>query len=69
VRGAGGWGGEHGLAELRRVDPGVKAIIWSDWVNPGLRAYVRRGDCCILGKPHALGELRLRLDELLPPRG
>lgn len=56
---------EQILVDARKLDPGVKVMIWTDWVNPGLRAWLRPGDCCVLGKPHALGELRLKLEELL----
>ena len=61
----GGWGGEQTLAELRRLDPGVKAMVCSGSLNAPVDTYVRQGFGSVLGKPYTLAELRLKLEEIL----
>jgi CheY-like chemotaxis protein len=62
-----GWGGEQALAELRKLDPGVKAMVCSGSLNAPVEAYVRQGFGTVLGKPYTLAELRLKLEEMLSP--
>jgi CheY-like chemotaxis protein len=60
-----GWGGEQALAELRKLDPGVKAMVCSGLLSAPVKTYVRKGFGCVLSKPYSLAELRLKLEEML----
>lgn len=53
-----GWGGEQTLEELRRLDPGVKAMVCSGTLAGGTADYLRKGFRAVLGKPYSLGDLR-----------
>ena len=63
----GGWGGERTLAELRKLDPGVKAMLWCGSLDAPSEAYVRQGFGAVLGKPYSLEELRLKVEKILFP--
>jgi CheY-like chemotaxis protein len=63
----GGWGGEQALAELRKLDPGVKAMVCSGLLSRSVEAYKRQGFGSVLAKPYTLSDLRVKLDELLSP--
>ena len=64
----GGWGGEQALAELRKLDPGVKAMVCSGLLSRSVEAYKRQGFGSVLAKPYTLCDLRMKLDELLSPQ-
>jgi CheY-like chemotaxis protein len=63
----GGWGGEKALSELRRLDSGVKAMLWCGSLDAPSEAYVRQGFGAVLGKPYSLEELRLKVEKILFP--
>ena len=63
----GGWGGERTLAELRKLDPRVKAMLWCGSLDAPSEAYVRQGFGAVLGKPYSLEELRLKVEKILFP--
>jgi CheY-like chemotaxis protein len=62
-----GWGGEQTLSELLKLDPGVKALVCSGSMAGTVRDYERKGFCGVLGKPYAMGELRVMVQAALPP--
>jgi two-component system, cell cycle sensor histidine kinase and response regulator CckA len=62
-----GWNGERALHELKRLDPGVRTMVCSGLLDAPHETYVRKGFGCVLPKPYSLGELRLKLAELLSP--
>jgi CheY-like chemotaxis protein len=62
-----GWGGERTLAELRKLDGGVKAMVCSGLLSRSPAAYASLGFGCVLAKPYTLVELRQKLEELLSP--
>jgi CheY-like chemotaxis protein len=61
-----GWGGEETLAELLKLDPGVKALVCSGSLARPVAEYRQQGFCGVLGKPYALGELRTVVEAALP---
>lgn len=61
----GGWGGERTLAELRRLDPAVKAMVCSGSLSGPSDAYARQGFGAVLAKPYALEELRRKVETTL----
>ena len=61
----GGWGGERTLAEIRKVDAAVKAMVCSGSMAGPAETYRQQGFCAVLGKPYSLGDLRLKLEEML----
>jgi CheY-like chemotaxis protein len=63
----GGWGGEQALAEIRRIDRAVKAMLCSGFLSKPVESYVRQGFGSVLGKPYTLAELREKLEETLAP--
>lgn len=62
-----GWGGEQTLAELLKLDPGVKALVCSGSLSGPVAAYRMQGFCGVLSKPYALGELRGVVEAALAP--
>jgi two-component system, cell cycle sensor histidine kinase and response regulator CckA len=63
----GGWGGEQTLAELRKLDDGVKAMVCSGLLSRSVEAYARLGFGCVLAKPYTLSQLRQMLEVMLSP--
>ena len=65
-----GWGGEQALAELLRLDPGVKTLVCSGSLEGPKAHYVKKGFRGVLGKPYSLVELRGELEAVLqaPPK-
>jgi hypothetical protein len=63
----GGWGGEQALAELWKLDPGVKAMVCSGSLDASPEAYARQGFGGVLGKPYSLSELHLKVEMTLFP--
>jgi len=61
-----GWGGEQTLAELLRLDPGVKALVCSGSLEGPKTHYENKGFRGVLGKPYSLTELRGQVESLLP---
>lgn len=61
-----GWGGERTLSELRRLDPGVKALLCSGSLSGPREDYEKKGFSGVLGKPYALGALRTVVEAMLP---
>lgn len=61
----GGWGGERALAELKKVDPGVKAMVCSGSLARPAASYGEQGFSAVLCKPCSLEDLRRRLEEML----
>jgi DNA-binding NtrC family response regulator len=61
----GGWGGERTLAEIRKVDAAVKAMVCSGAMSRPAEAYRQQGFSAVLEKPYSLGDLRLQLEEML----
>jgi CheY-like chemotaxis protein len=62
---ANGWGGERTLAELLRLDPGVKALVCSGTLAESRVYYEKKGFRGVLGKPFTLAELRGELEGVL----
>ncbi len=62
---AAGWGGEQTLAELRKLDPGVKALVCSGTLDGPKNHYEKKGFCGVLGKPYSLVKLRGEVEALL----
>jgi len=60
-----GWGGEQTLAELRELDPGVKALVCSGSLEGPRAHYEKKGFCGILGKPYSLADLRGQVEAML----
>ena len=61
----GGWGGEQTLAELLRLDPGVKALVCSGSLSGPAAEYERKGFRGVLRKPYAIGDLRGAIEAAL----
>jgi CheY-like chemotaxis protein len=61
----GGWGGEETLAELRRLNPGVKAMVCSAALAASPDAYLRKGFRAVLSKPYSIVELQQKLETTL----
>ena len=61
----GGWGGERTLAELRGLDPGVKAMVCSGSLSGPPDVYSRQGFGAVLAKPYSLEELRRKVESSL----
>ena len=61
----GGWGGERTLAELRGLDPGVKAMVCSGSLSGPPDAYSRQGFGAVLAKPYSLEDLRRKVETTL----
>ncbi|MBI2518595.1 MAG: ABC transporter substrate-binding protein [Opitutae bacterium] len=65
----GGMGGREALEHLKKLDPGVRAIVSSGYSrDPVLANYRAHGFCGILPKPYGLEQLRHVLREVLTPR-
>ena len=66
----GGMGGREALAELRALDPDVRAVVSSGYANdPILSRFRDYGFCGVLTKPFALQDLRRVLWQVLEPPG
>ncbi|HWR98225.1 MAG TPA: response regulator [Candidatus Methanoperedens sp.] len=61
-----GWGGEQTLSELMRLDPQVRAILCSGTLAAPAAEYERKGFRGVLDKPYSLGQLRVKLEAMLP---
>lgn len=54
----GGMGGKEALRELKRIDPGVKALVSSGYSNDRVMSdYERHGFLGVVAKPYDLAEL------------
>lgn len=65
----GGWGGEETLAQLLKLDPGVKALVCSGSLSKPVGEYRREGFRGVLGKPYAMRDLRAVVEAVLPAAG
>lgn len=62
----GGKGAEWTLNKIREMDPAVKAILVSGYLNEPLRDdFQKEGFCGVLTKPYRVGELKNLLDRVL----
>ena len=62
----GGMGGKEAIAELRRIDPEVRAIVSSGYSSdPVLANYREHGFCGVAAKPYEVGDLARVLRETL----
>jgi CheY-like chemotaxis protein len=62
----GGMGGKEAMAELRRIDSGVKAIVCSGYFEDGgMGAYAAWGFRAAIAKPYKATELADLLEEVL----
>ena len=57
-----GWGGERTLAELLRLDPGVKTLVCSGSLEGPKEHYEKMGFRGVLGKPYSLADLRVAVE-------
>jgi CheY-like chemotaxis protein len=64
-----GMGGEQALAELKRLDPGVKALVCSGSLKGTRADYEQAGFRGILGKPYTLADLRSAVDTVVQSVG
>lgn len=60
-----GWGGEQTLAELLRLDPGVKALVCSGTLAEPKTHYEKKGFRGVIGKPYSLADLRGQVEAVL----
>ena len=66
----GGMGGAETLAELRKLDPMVKAIVSSGYSsNPVLANYREHGFCGMVAKPYEVNDLLRVLHDVLREKG
>ena len=64
----GGMGGQEALAELRRINPDVKAIVSSGYSSdPVLANFRNYGFSGMVAKPYQLEDLTQVLRDVLPP--
>lgn len=62
----GGMGGEECFAELKKLDPEVRAIVASGYDNDDMaRQFLERGWCGYLTKPYRVGELGKMLKQVI----
>jgi CheY-like chemotaxis protein len=62
----GGWGGVEALAEMRKIDPGVRAIVSSGYSSNAVMAnYRASGFRGVLAKPYGLDDFERVLREVL----
>ncbi len=62
----GGMGGREAMAELRRIDPGVRAIVSSGYSrDPVMANYRLHGFRAVLPKPYGLEQLRKTMNDVL----
>ncbi len=62
----GGMGGEECFAELKKLDPDVRAIVASGYDNDDMaRQFLERGWCGYLTKPYRVGELGQMLKQVI----
>ena len=62
----GGMGGQDTITALREIDPGVKAVVSSGYINdPAITDYAAHGFSGALVKPYGLREMKEILDQLL----
>jgi CheY-like chemotaxis protein len=60
-----GMGGEEAMAELRRIDPGVRAIVSSGYSgDPVMSDYRKFGFCAVVPKPYDCKALAAVIDGL-----
>lgn len=66
----GGMGGREAIAELLRIDPGVKAIVSSGYVNTDEEAECRNiGFCLTLPKPYTIRDLISAIEQVTSGSG
>lgn len=63
-----GWGGEQTLAELLKLNPGVKALVCSGTLEGPKARYKKKGFHGVLAKPYSLVDLRGELEEVFQGR-
>jgi CheY-like chemotaxis protein len=62
----GGMGGREAIAQLRRIDPKVRAIVSSGYSSdPVLANYREHGFCGVAAKPYEMSDLARVLREAL----
>ncbi|WP_132013403.1 PAS domain S-box protein [Hydrogenispora ethanolica] len=62
----GGLGGQETIAELKTVDPAVRAIVSSGYANdPIIAEYQKYGFCGVAAKPYKFAELKRIIDRAL----
>jgi CheY-like chemotaxis protein len=62
----GGMGGEEAVRRLRRMDPGVLAIVSSGYsTNPVMSQYRRYGFDGVVAKPYRIEQLQSVIEEVL----
>ncbi len=62
----GGLGGQETIAELKTLDPQVKAIVSSGYFNdPIIAEYQKYGFCGVVAKPYKFAELKRVIDRVL----
>jgi len=65
----GGMGGREAVAELRKIDPQVKAIVSSGYSSdPVLANYREHGFCGVAAKPYEMADLAQVLRSVLAER-
>jgi len=61
-----GLGGKDTIKELRKLDPGVKAIVSSGYTDdPAVRDFSSHGFCEKLTKPYTLNDLKIILEKVI----
>ena len=61
----GGMGGREALVQLRKIDPGVRAVVSSGYANdPVMASFQEHGFAATMAKPYDIDTLRRTLDEL-----
>jgi PAS domain S-box-containing protein len=64
---AGGMGGEIAIQKLLKIDPGVKAIVSSGYIDdPVIAKFKDHGFSGVMGKPYTIEELRKAVQDVIP---
>jgi len=63
---AGGMGGEAAIRKLLKIDPGIKAIVSSGYVDdPVMAKFDKYGFSGVVAKPYTIAELRKAVQDLI----
>jgi len=63
---AGGMGGEIAIQKLLKIDPGVKAIVSSGYVDdPAMARFRNYGFSGVVAKPYSIAELRKAVQDVI----